>query len=159
MANTALDTNVQVGGGSIISDANIVHAEVNELSRSTGLRDVTSLLTNGWTATGVRIERVRDLVYFYWRGLDGSASTSRIFLTFGAGATDISNRFASMGGSYQSELHADDAGQAYRIRVNSTDVQVPGTGDQRALGGYWKMAIWRAPSTAWPTTLPGVAVS
>lgn len=158
MANAELPTNVTEGYPDLPGLLNVTHGEVNELSRATGLRDVTSLLANGWTATGVRIERVRDLVYFYWRGLDGSAATSRVFLTFGSGATDISNRFASMDGSYQTELHQDDAGGSYRFRVIAANMQVPSSADLRELGGYWKMACWRAPSTAWPSTLPGTAV-
>lgn len=158
MANTSLPTGLTTGNTSHIPNHNTLHAEVNELSRATGLRDITSLLANGWTATGVRIERVRDLVYFYWRGLDGSAATSNAFLTFGSGSGNISDRFASMDGSYQTELHLDDAGATYRFRVTAANMQVPTAPDRRALGGYWKMAIWRAPSSAWPSSLPGTAV-
>src|SRR5690606_8631200 len=104
MANTSLPTGLTTGNTTHIADHNTLHAEVNELSRSTGLRDITSLLANGWTATGVRIERIRDHVYFYWRGLDGSAATSNALIEFGS-APAVSNRFASMDGSYQTEIH------------------------------------------------------
>lgn len=162
MPNTNLPTNVTTGSTTHIPDHNTIAVEINELSRSTGLRDVTSLLANGWTVAasgGVRIERVRDWVYFYWRGLDGTAATSNAFLLFGDGTgTTISERFSPMGGSYQTELHADDAGAGYRLRANNLNMQVPSSADRRALGGFWKMTTWRASTTSWPSVLPGTAV-
>ena len=155
MANSSLPTNVTAGTPDLPGMLNETHTEVNELSRATGLRDVTGLLANGWTATAVYIERIRDHVYLYWRGLDGTASTSAAFLTFGSGAGNISNRFAPLDGSWQSALHWDDNNEQYRLRGSALNLHTP---SQRDLGGYIKMEIYRAASSAWPTTLPGTAV-
>lgn len=161
MANTSLPTGLTTGTTTHIADHNTIHAEVNELSRDTGLRSLTSLLANGWTATGVRIERVRDLVHFYWRGLDGSAATSAAFLTFGPGAGDIPIEFSSMDGSYQSAVHADNTGGTYRIRAISPNIQVASSGGTalRDLGGYWRMTTWHAASSAWPSRTVGSTVA
>lgn len=158
MPNTALPTNVAPGTTGRIAQTNVVHAEVNELSRATGLRDITSLLVNGWTATSVYIEITRDWVHFYWRGLDGSAATSNAFLVFGTGG--LPNNFIPIGSAYSSAGHfgSNLSDGPYRFNVSGVNMQVTQSSDRRALGAYWQTTSWRRTSTTWPSTLPGTAV-
>lgn len=93
MPNTSLPTNVAPGSTGHIGHANIVHEEINRLSQDTGLRDVTSLLVNGWKVGAggyVRIRRVNDLVTLFVNRLDGRDSTNRAFLDAGNQAPAIS---------------------------------------------------------------------
>lgn len=149
MANTTLPTNITSGTTGLISDANTVHGEVNELSRNTGLRSVSSLLINGWTATSVYIERVRDHTYLYVRGLDGTGASSGAFLSF----SDLGAGFRPIGNSFQSDLHEDAAGDPIRLRADANNILSP----LRDWGGYNRVIVWRSTASfpaesSWPGT-------
>ena len=149
MANTSLPTSISAGSTGHISHANTVHDEVNELSRSTGLRSVHSLLVNGWNATSVYIERVRDHTYLYLRGLDGTAATSGAFLSF----SDLGAGFRPIGNSFQSALHEDAAGDPIRLRADANNIISP----SRDWGGYNRVIVWRTTASfpaesSWPGT-------
>lgn len=157
MPNTALPT-IAPGSTGRIAQQNVVHAEINELSRATGLRDITALLANDWKATAVYIEITRQEVTLHWRGLDGTAATSNAFLLFGTDG--LPNNFIPMGQGYSSEGHfaSNLADGPYRFNVSNVNIQVTQGSDRRALGSYWQSTTWRRTSTTWPAVLPGVAV-
>lgn len=156
MANTSLPTSISDGSTGLISHANTVHGEVNELSRNTGLREIKSLLVNGWTATSVYIERVRDRVHLYVRGLDGTGAASNAFLTFGDASGQIPTGFRALGNSYQSELQEDANGNSCRLRVDANSVLGPAGVN---VGGYNREFAWRC-TASFPdaSTWPGTAV-
>lgn len=115
MANTNLPESVSPAPSGHLGFHDILHAEVNELSRNTGLRDIKPLLVNGWTADALYIERVRDLVHLWFKKLDGSAATSATFLAqddLGAGFVPLA---PSRGPAY---LDAN-AEPAFRVTVNN----------------------------------------
>lgn len=152
MANSSLRTNIQANDTGNIADRNTVHAEVNELSRNTGVRDVTSLLLNGWTATYVRIQRVRDRVYLTVKGLNGANATSTRFMNFEGG---VGTGFAPFDVVESPAMRV--AGDQYSARFTSSltgGMTCPtglnfGTGTAREFS-------WRC-TASWPSTLPGSA--
>lgn len=166
MSNTNLPVGLNSGSIGHIGHANILHAEVNELSRDTGRRNATGFLVNGWThraqsdtSRGVHLERIRDMVYVYISGLDGTNSTSDEFISFGKTSDKITEDFMPYGGFYQSEFHSDLAGGQWAIRAGITglSILVEGNNDrQHYLGGYWRVFSYptRQP---WPTFLPPAA--
>lgn len=90
MPNTSLPTSgINDGSDNHINHHYTVHAEVNRMSRDTGEVDVTSLLTNGWTANYVGIRRQDNLVTFTVDGLNGSAASSTIFLPVGSSGVSV----------------------------------------------------------------------
>lgn len=151
MANSSLRTNIQANDTGNLADRNTVHSEVNELSRDTGVRDVTSLLINGWTASSVKIERIRDRVYLYIRGLNGASATSTRFMDFSGGLG------SSFSPADATESPALRTGSTYDARVTAsltgglscpTGVDL-GTASTREIS-------WRC-TASWPSTLPGAA--
>lgn len=140
------------GAPNRIAQTNQVHEELNLLSRSTGLRDITGLLMNGWTATRVYLLRERDWVHLMPRGLDGSAATSNVILQFGTGAGQIPTGFRPIGYSFEQMLRASDGSTTF-IRSDANSV-LGQTGVN--VGGYHRVVSWYCP-VSWPTTLPGTA--
>lgn len=155
MPNTNLPTTISAGSTGHISHANTVHGEVNDLSRSTGLRNVTSLLINGWTATSVYVERIRDRVHLYVRGLDGTAATSGAFLALGTAAGQIPLGFRPLGNSFQSPPMETASGEFKWIQVNANNFISPLVD----YGGYNREFSYRS-TAAFPaeSTWPGTAV-
>lgn len=156
MANTSLPSPVSASPTGHLDYHTQLHREVNELSRNTGLRNVTDLLINGWTATTVYIERVRDRVYLYVRGLDGSAATSAAFLPFGNAAGQIPAGFRPLGNSFQSPAMEDSSGNSVRLRADANNVTGPlGVN----IGGYNREFSWRS-TASFPaeSTWPGTGV-
>lgn len=149
MSNTNLPESIIVGAGDFAGDAEVAWAEINRLSRTTGLRDITSLLANGWTATGVWLERVQDWVYLYVQGLDGSAATAAAALT----GLDGCQPFAA---TRSAVLWDSSAAPAARLTVTSTQVLAT-TGV--VFASQVQVMQWRT-TTAFPAEIdwPGVAV-
>ena len=173
--NTTLPTGLNVGSTGHTDNHNVIHAAVNELTKDTGLRDASHLLTNGWkldTASGnpcwVRIRRTVDRVYLYVRGLDGSAATSPRFLTFGADEeTQLSTRFSVQNSpsgpkSARSAMQFDDAGDPWAMEVSTTYVQLStafgGLSYQRKLGGWEREFQWQTLDPVMPSFLPPAVV-
>ena len=95
MPNTSLSTTVTGTTTGHAGMHNIVHAEINRLSRDTFLCDAAGLLANGWTLDAggfVYLRRVNDEVTLYIRGLNGSAATSNIFLKGGTSEPGVVSR-------------------------------------------------------------------
>lgn len=172
MPNTNLPTNITKDYPGYPAMLNTAHAEINELSRNTGRRDITSYLINGWTAptstSRVLIEGVRDEINLYTRGISGENATSMYFLRFAdlaanPGAPFIGLGFRPYGTSYQSAVMADDDGGFWQIRADGNYIWMPplnGRDYKRFHGGYWRKFSWkRDPSQPFPNlaNLPGVA--
>lgn len=151
MANTNLPTNVTAGTADHPGLHNDVNVEINELSRNTGLRDVTSLLANGWTATAVRIERVRDRVYLYLRGLDGSAASGTSFMAM----SSLGGGFSPMDGSYRGPVLWDSTPEP-GARITITNAGFLGTTGM-VMGGQWVEVSYRTVQS-FPSSFPGTAV-
>lgn len=97
MANTALPTNIQAGSTGRIAQTNILHEEVNDLSRNTGPRLVQAgAIVNGWKASSVLVQRIQDLVYVTVSGLDGTNATDDRFLAFGTSLPAVHRNMAPM---------------------------------------------------------------
>lgn len=152
MPNLNLPTNITPGTTATFeADVEAAWAELNSLSRFTGLRDITSMLTNGWTASTVRVLRDQDRTYWEFFNLDGTAATSNVLLTF----TDTPLMSFRASAGVESALFRGDAGVDSVIRVSPQDIRV--------LVGYKStpstiIGFDHRCSQAWPTTLPGTAV-
>ena len=119
MPNTTLPTSgINDGDNNHIPHHEIVHAEINRMSRDTGLIDVTSNLVNGWTANYVGIRRVDDTVTLYVDGLDGTSATSTIFLNVGSGGSSVlSSGFMPDTVPSRSPLYLQDDGELMTLYV------------------------------------------
>lgn len=144
----ALPTNVTPNTPGHATLHNEANAEINLLSRDTGWRDVSSLLTNGFTvSTLLRIRRKDDRVQLLIRGLSGVSATNTVFMACPKGfepVTDIEDGpFRSSLDAYTEKLFV--AG-ATGFRMNATGKALAGTAAQ----------IFEYPCTAsWPSVLPG----
>lgn len=166
MSNTTLPTGLNSGSTGHITHANIIHAEMNELSRGTGRRMATGLLANGWTyrtqtdtSRGVHIERIRDMIHVYISGLDGTNATSPVFLPFGDTSDKVSTTFMPYGGYYQSSIQSDNIGGQWSLRsgVPGLEIFTEGINDYKHyLGGFWRVFSYPT-RQGWPTFLPPVA--
>lgn len=160
MSNTELPTGLNSGNTDHIGNHNTIHSELNELTRSTGRRNVESLLINGWridgpVGSGIHIERIRNEVYLHIRGLDGVNATSAYFLRFGADSlTEVSARFRPDGVAWQGPNHFDGSyGTWAPASANDQLLIVSGTDYRRSLGGYWRTFMWTV-GDVWPSFLP-----
>lgn len=91
MPNTTLPTNVTTGTTGRIAQTNIVHDELNRMTRDTGWRNLLPVFRNGWTASRARIRRYDERVKLHIEDLDGTAATGPEIVRFGA---DLSTNFA-----------------------------------------------------------------
>lgn len=165
MPNTTLPTSLAPGSPGLISNANIVHAEMNRLSRDTGWRNVTSLLRNGASATTARIRRQDNLVIFEVRNLDISAvpgvsdgSPVELLKGGGEGSSDISSNFLndypirgpimkSVGSGFEMQLQTDFIASQDVYSISATFY----TGRSTATARLQLMFYCDKP---WPTFLP-----
>ncbi|MGO2110143.1 MAG: hypothetical protein ACTH31_00855 [Pseudoclavibacter sp.] len=164
MPNTTLPTNRGPGSPGIISDSNIVHAEINRLSRDTGWRNVTSLIRNGASATSARIRRQDNLVIFEVHNLSVAGVSGvadgvpvQLLLAGEEGASDISSNFLpgyplrgpvmkSLASGLEMQLHVEvlSGGAQY---ISATFYQGRSTGNPRIQLTYYC-------DKPWPTFLP-----
>lgn len=95
MSNTTLPETIQSGQTGNIADREVVHQEVNRMSRSTGWRDISGYLTNGWAADVARIRRDDDWVTLELSNLDGAGATtlSAAVFRFSGDPADVSSQF------------------------------------------------------------------
>lgn len=163
MYNTNLPTNLTAGSTGHINHANTVHASVNESSRSTEPRDISGFLQNGWELgnlpnAGIHIQRIRDMVYLYVRGLSGANATDEYFIHFGQTANPgvISTAFIPSMMSYRSSLHmTNDIDEPFWwIEATGVGIRVPDN-YKRPLGSFGRVFTWPAHyPTVWPANLP-----
>lgn len=156
MPNTALRTNIGTGATGLIADANVVHGEINRLSRDTGWRNVLPLFINGWTATAARIRRVDHSVIFEVTGLDSSASTSNAVIAFGSNeATELSSRFAPDIGRIRTPVF-ESASQNFQVHIYlnpETGLNASFSEGTLAHAAYPLQVSWHT-FLDWPTFLP-----
>src|SRR5690606_1870739 len=128
-------------------------AAINELTRDTGRRNVTSYLINGWTASEVTVQRVRDRVYFRFQGLNGTSATSTRMMDFSG--SGIGTGFSPPSASESPALRT---GSTYDMRLT-----VSLTGGISGPTGYnlgtssAREFSWPC-EASWPSPLPGTAV-
>lgn len=83
MTNTNLPETVTAGTTGHAGFHSALHAEMNRMSRDTGLRTAAALLINGWTLNSggkAFFRRTDDEVTLYLQGLNGANATSNMFL-------------------------------------------------------------------------------
>lgn len=131
-------------------DIEAAWAELNELSRNTGLRDITSMLLNGWTASTVRLRRIRNETIWEFFNLNGSAATSTTIIDL----STLTNFRPSA--TYESELMRNAAGDPGYFRVSPTTLTAP-------IGFVFPGSTIRTfkhrCSAPWPTEFPGTPVA
>lgn len=164
MSNTDLPIGLNTGNIEHIHHHNIIHEELNRITRDTGWRDASGHLINGWklgaTNSWIRIRRINDFVYFSVRSLDGSDATSDVFMTHGSDdGQNISNRFMPPAWSYRSAPQVDDNGDIWTLQIQSAGMRIPASfgGYKRNLGAYARYFIWPGYSDSfsdWPSFLP-----
>lgn len=153
MPNTSLPT-VQVGTTGRIAQTNIVHEEINRLSRDTGWRDVSGLIRSSWTVAAARIRRVDYQVVLEVTGLDSSTSTGALLLSFGANsASDLSSNFAPEGGAFRLPTFESASGRVQFYGNESSGLNVAFL-DGTSLGTAFKLQVAWATFKGWPNFLP-----
>lgn len=88
MSNLTLPETLPPDGGDFVPDALAAWTYLNEISRDTGVRDLSGLLVNGWTlgSSGyLTIRRIGDEVTIAGFNLDGSSATDPTLLNFSDG--------------------------------------------------------------------------
>lgn len=145
----ALPTNMTENSPGHVQDHIDTNKEVNRLAQDTGRRNVAGLLINGWSATGVEIQRQNDRAYMRITGLNGSAATS--------------SRFMDMPAGFQPPMILE----TYPQRDSSGTIK---QGVTLSLSGGFTMPTGTVHGTAssreiswpclagWPATLPGSAI-
>lgn len=148
--NLTLPTNITPGvTATFEDDVEAAWAWINDQSKDTGLRNITSLLTNGWTATGVRLRRIVDRVFWEFQNLNGSAATDPTVISM-SGITG----FAPVSGNIvESDLWRGTSGTGF-IRLTSTTVS---SSVGFTFPATTTHTIEYRTASGWPTTLPGVA--
>ena len=152
MPNTSLSTNIQPGGGTIISDANTVHAEINRLSRDTGSNSVQSRVVNGWTAAGIAIRRQDDSTTITVINLNGSSSTDATFLPFVESAPGVSIDFVGNAQRRSPKFELLDGGGFYFV-ITEGGLRCFFTNGATSTGTY-AVAWTFSHSGTWPSFLP-----
>lgn len=165
MPNTTLPTNLAPGSPGLISNPNIVHAEINRLSRDTGWQNVRPLLRNGATAAVARIRRQDNLVTFEVLDLNvsavpGVADGSPVELLTGGteGTSDISsnflnaypvrgNVFKSVGSGFELQLQTNYNAATEAHSISATFYTGRSTGTAR-------LQLMFYCDKPWPTFLP-----
>lgn len=166
MPNTTLPENVSPGNTGHIGQTNIVHSEVNRMSRDTGYRDLRDALVNGWTVDEdgfFLVRRVDDTTTIYFEGLRGAAASNAILLTAGSG--NLSSGFFPdfTGMSLVSPLFLNTANRDdpfyLQLRTDGSfrleAFPVSGSAGFRdvALGGRAGQWSWKT-QRAWPQGMP-----
>jgi hypothetical protein len=125
---------------------------------STGQRNVTSLLANGWTADFVTVVRHGQVVEYAFGNLNGSSSTDNTILIAPVGFRSIRKVGSTAGNRSATELlnsASDPAAVTYTVGTfgtNGEDVR----GDQAITEGYGSLFLTTIESA--PATLPGTAL-
>lgn len=117
----------------------------------TGLRSIPAQLQNGWTATGVYLERRAYQVTLYVEGLNASAMTNQNFVSLPSGFDLPPNNLG------RGLIHSSAAPTAtYRVSAPSANILAVASATT-AFPLLYGSVTWRTDS-AWPATLPGTAV-
>lgn len=118
----------------------------------TGWRDISTLQTNGWTSTQMRVRRNGENIYFWFLALVATAATADTVLTLPDGfKPSFVQRFPILDTTVNRQLNVDSAG-GVRVLLYTT-----GDGSLDACSAAWLAGTAAAPGN-WPAVLPGVAV-
>lgn len=147
MPNLNLPTNITPGvTGTFETDVEAAWAELNRMTRDTGWRDVTSLLTNGWKATKVLLRRIDDRVFWELETLDGSTATT-------AGVMSNINGFRARGTTNETPLLRGTGGVNGYIRFSGGTIGAE-------IGFKFPSSTIHShqyfTTDTWPATLPGI---
>ena len=151
MPNLALPTNIVPGTTPTFEvDVEAAWAELNRLSRDTGLRDITPMLINGWTATSVRVQRIVDRTYWEFFNLNGSAATDSTLLTFEGSLVYFRPPAGTESGLFRGDTTVQSPIRVSTVNIRMTTgfVSVPST----------ILAFNHRCSAGWPTDPPGTPV-
>lgn len=113
------------------------------LKEDTKWRDITDELSNGWTATYVKIRRESNQVFIESEGLDPAAATSDNFYVMLPGFQTSSSRIACYLGGRNTYVQSN----------NSGDLGTPRDGF--TVGLYYHEEVSFHTDDIWPPTLPG----
>lgn len=150
MPNLNLPTNISPGVTSTFeTDVEAAWTELNKTSRDTGWRNITSLLTNGWTATAIHIRRIDEWVYWEFRSLSGSAATTASVMPM----TSLTG-FRSYGGTNETPLIRGVGGVNGYLRISGTSI---GADIGFAFPSNTVHSHSYPTTDTWPVTLPGIA--
>ena len=147
-----IDTAVTNGASSWIKKSGAGNTGWSVLEGDTGWRNITSSLTNGWTASVVRVRRIGSLVVWGLEALNASAMTNIAFLTPSAGFQP-----SGLNGNPDRQFLTTAANPAavWRVTLNTTGFAVQGAPNslQLTYGTLNSSTI-----DDWPSTLPGTAL-
>lgn len=151
MPNTSLPTNVTDGQTGRIDDINTAWREINRLSRDTESQDFTPHLTNGWSASLARIQRIGDQAMISVTGLTGGTDPTVVVLT--PGAPGVSAYFVGIDTPRRSPLFRTAAGGEFYFVVYLNQLRVVMMNGLTSTGPY--RADWVFPvSSTWPSFMP-----
>lgn len=118
--------------------------------RSTGWRDVTDQLLNGWTADFVHVCRTGDRVVMRTFNLRGHASTSTTFLPMAAGFAHPRSQVGVM-------INARFVGAQFNNSLQmALNAEAQGVTPSTYAAQY---TSWDVPGLFWPSSLPGSEVA
>lgn len=147
--NLTLPTNITPGTTATFEqDVEAAWAFINDASRDTGWRNVTSLLANGWTATAVYVRRIDEWVFWEFRTLDGSAATTAAVMPMTAFVG-----FRGFGGTNETPLWRGVGGVNGYLRFSGTSLGAE-IGFRFPASTVHSHAYPTADT--WPTVLPGI---
>lgn len=130
----------------VILDA--IKAEHNKLYDGTGWRDVSSLLSNGWTATRIRLIRRGNRAILKVAGLDGTLATASTIITVPVGFRPGFDKRDTFWSNVTPSALFENANGGITTAARSS------TGSQEQ---EWSWEVGGS-SIDWPTVLPGVAI-
>ncbi|UTN92028.1 hypothetical protein SEA_DARBY_23 [Arthrobacter phage Darby] len=117
----------------------------------TGWREVSALLVDGWTSSGLFLRRLGSQV-FLTGIITGSSATSDHFLSL---LNDVGFRPGSQ--SIFSPVLSDDYTSSRDLQFDATSTKMQVYVRAAPVGKNWRMAAsWITPNS-WPTSLPGAA--
>lgn len=165
MSNLNLPEEITSGQTGWLADLESLYAWANRASKDSGWRSLAGELTNGWilrTDGLVLYRRVGDRVQLAVRNLDGTASTSSMFLPYTA-TTNMWPANAPISGTVSSPLlrkstQSDSSIYMYYLSGTGYGMRTEQSSSGTAVGSSGPtIFIWSWETTYdWPTTLPGV---
>ena len=114
----------------------------------TGWRDISSLVTNGWTAAGLMIRRIGTSVTIALRNLNPASATGEAIIT-----TPIFGFAPTLRATFPTVASPENVFTNASVREDSGQIHLKrGSGSISVYQySYWTYLT----SDAWPTTLPG----
>ena len=161
MPNSTLPETVVEAASGNLAMLSTINKEVNELSRDTGWRDVTSELINGWTADYFKMRRIRGRTFIKHKNLSGLNATSARMMNFTPTAGKGVGTGFSPGDVFESpQLRI---GNEYPLAARMTASLSGGIQMATGLAALGTSAArewgWDSATASWPSPLPGTATT